>query len=288
MSALANIWNNLPSSIDPIAFSIGFFSVRWYSLMILLAFLIVYALLRWRMKHDSLEKLSLTRSMLDTFFLYATIGLFVGARLGYVLFYDLSNTLEDSLSIISPFRSGSFVGFFGLSFHGGLLGAALGGMLFCKTHKVNVSDVADFLVPAIPLGYFFGRVGNFLNGELFGRSTDSSIGMILSQDQTSLFRHPSQLYEAAGEGLLLFLLLWPLRNNKKLQGLFLPLFIVLYGTVRFILEFFRMPDPQLGFVLFGLTMGQVLSILMVLIGTALFINAKVKVQPSSECRQNAK
>lgn len=278
MNAPANVWNNLPSFIDPIAFSIGFFSVRWYSLMILLAFLVIYVLLRWRMKHDSFERLSLTRNMLETLFLYIAIGLFVGARLGYVLFYDLSNILENPLSIISPFNSESFVGFFGLSFHGGLLGVILGGMLFCKTHKTNMLDLADFLVPAIPLGYFFGRVGNFFNGELFGRTTDSTIGMVFSKDQTFLLRHPSQLYEAVGEGLLLFLLLWPLRNNKKLQGLFLPLYLVLYGIVRFVLEFFRMPDPQLGFVLFGLTMGQVLSIVMMSVGTGLFINAKFKVQ----------
>ncbi len=277
MSASVNAWNNLPSFIDPIAFSIGFFSVRWYSLMILLAFLVVYILLRWRMKHDKLESLNLTRNTLETFFLYATVGLFIGARLGYVLFYDLSNAFENPLSIISPFNVESFVGFFGLSFHGGLLGAAFGGVLFCKIHKMNVLAMADFLVPAIPLGYFFGRVGNFLNGELFGRPIDSAIGMLFPNDRAFSLRHPSQLYEAVGEGLLLFLLLWPLRNNKKMSGLFLPIYVLLYGTVRFVLEFFRMPDPQLGFVLFNLTMGQVLSGLMIIAGTVEIIILKSKI-----------
>jgi len=244
--------------------------------MILLAFFVTYVLLRWRIKHDSPRSLNFTPNTLETLFLYIAIGLFAGARLVYVFFYDLNNAFENPLSIISPLEAGSFIGFFGLSFHGGILGAILGGMLFCKIHKIKVSDVADFLIPAIPLGYFFGRVGNFLNGELFGRPTDSTIGMTFSKDQTFPLRHPSQLYEAAGEGLLLFLLLWPLRNNKRLRGLFLPVYMVLYGVVRFALEFFRRPDPQLGFVLFNLTMGQVLSGLMVLIGIALFVNIKSK------------
>ncbi|MEA2007404.1 MAG: prolipoprotein diacylglyceryl transferase [Patescibacteria group bacterium] len=267
-------WNNLPSLIDPIVFSVGFFSVRWYSLMILVTFLIIYLLVQWRIKHDKKTTSNLPTEKVESLFIYLAIGVIVGARLGYSFFYDLSATLQNPISIISPFESGSFVGIFGLSFHGGVLGTIAGGLLFCKKNNINFLKMANFLIPTIPLGYFFGRIGNFLNGELFGRPTDSPIGMFFPLDETSSLRHPSQLYEAIGEGLILFAILWPIRNNKRMQNFLLPLYLILYSTIRFLIEFYRMPDNHLGLIFWNLSMGQVLSSLMFFVGLILLIHTK--------------
>lgn len=276
MSPLANFWNNLPSNIDPIVFSIGFLSIRWYSVMILVAFLVIYLLIQWRTKHDRTMPFGFSANKLESLFIYLGVGVLFGSRLGYVFFYDLANTFENPLSIISPFESGSFVGIYGLSFHGGAVGVILSGLLFCKIHKINFLDLADFIIPAIPLGYFFGRIGNFLNGELFGRPTESPIGMFFPSDKTLTLRHPSQLYEALGEGLLIFAILWPIRNEKKKQRYLLSFYLMLYATVRFLIEFFRMPDSHLGLIFLNLSMGQMLSLLMFISGFFLLIHANEK------------
>lgn len=255
------IWKNLPEAIDPVVFGFGPFSVRWYSLMYLAGFTMVFWLLKKRLKKN--ESIFQEKLTLEELFAYLIFGLLAGARIGYLLFYDFANLISNPIETLLPFENGTFTGYYGLSYHGGLIGVILTGMLFCKIKKISFTKLSDFVIPAIPLGYFFGRIGNFLNGELFGRPTDSRIGMIFPADKGGLLRHPSQLYEALLEGLAIFLILWPLRNSPKLKGNFLSFYLMLYGMARLVVEFFRQPDPQLGFVALGFSMGQFLSLLMI-------------------------
>lgn len=265
-------WQNLPVNFDPVAFSIGPLDVRWYGLMYIVAFVIVYILVHYRIKHEKLTGLpakSELKILVDDMLTWALIGVLVGGRFGYVLFYNFSGFLRNPLTIIWPFdQAGNFIGIAGMSFHGGLLGVAVAAILFCRAKKLNLWRFAELFMPAIPLGYTFGRIGNWLNGELWGRTTDSAIGQYFAQAPGEGLRHPSQLYEAFGEGLLLFLILWPLRNKFK-PGVITGMFIAGYGLVRFAIEYFREPDAHLGFIFAQLSMGQILSLLMVLVGGAL-------------------
>jgi len=205
--------------------------------------------------------------------------------LGYVLFYNLPFYLAHPLAIISPFdlETGAFVGIYGMSYHGGLLGVLCAVIIFVKKYKIDFWDLADFLIPAIPAGYFFGRLGNFLNGELYGRATDSWFGMYFSNDNFGLLRHPSQLYEAFLEGLVLFAIFWPGRNRKKWQGKFLALYFIAYAVARFLGEFFREPDLQIGFIYLCAdakfcvsTLGQLFSLGMFFIGGGILFWKKKK------------
>lgn len=268
-----NFWNNLPFIIDPIAFQVGAFEIRWYSFSYLAAFITIYLLLTWRLHNDGHSKkryLHLAnKGFLEEMFVFVLIGMLLGARLGYVFFYDFGNFIAMPLESLLSLQSGSFSGLFGFSYHGGLVGIVVSGLFFCKKNKVSFLDLADFVVPAIPLGYMWGRFGNFINGELFGRPTDQPWGMIFPSDSLGLLRHPSQLYEAFFEGFLLFMILWSLRNRKLKQGGLLGIYLVGYGIFRFFIEFFREPDPQLGFVILGLTMGQLLCFGMIVVGLSL-------------------
>lgn len=261
---------NLPLNIDPIAFQIGFFEIRWYSLSYFAAFITIYALLWWRLKYDkeaSKKYLPLAKKgLLEEMFIFALLGMLVGARIGYIFFYDLASFFNSPLATLLSIEAGSFEGFFGFSYHGGLIGIVVGGLLLCKRHNLSFLQLSDFVVPAIPLGYMWGRIGNFLNGELFGRPTGQSWGMFFPADEKLLLRHPSQLYEAFFEGLVLFLLLWPFRNKISSPGRMLGMYLVGYGIFRFLIEFFREPDPQLGMIILGLTMGQLLCFGMIVVG----------------------
>jgi len=217
---------------------------------------------------------------LQTFLLYSFVGLLIGARIGYVLFYDLGFYLNNPLAIVSPYDSaGNFIGIYGMSYHGGLLGVAAGSLIFKKYYQIRLWQWADFVAPAIPAGYFFGRIGNFLNGELYGRITQKPWGMYFLNENSSVFsylRHPSQLYEAFLEGVVLFVILWILRNKvffrEKLSGVY----FIGYALARFAAEFFREPDEQIGFVFFVFTMGQILSLAMLALGTALLLKIPKK------------
>ncbi len=273
-----NLYQNLPLEISPIAFKVGFFAVTWYSLMYLVAFGTVYGLLKWRRKNDQVKvNLNNFFQNLETFFLYLIGGLLIGARLGYVLFYNFDYFWQNPIAIISPFDvMGEFVGIYGLSYHGGLLGIILATTIFVKKYKLNFWQLADFVTPAVPAGYFFGRLGNFLNGELYGRITEKEWGMYFRDENGLVFlRHPSQLYEAFFEGLILFLILWMLRNGFRYRGkvFSIPCFLLYvlgYGLFRFFIEFFREPDVQLGLFLGFLTLGQIFSLGMILAAAGLF------------------
>ena len=277
-------WQHIPEHINPNLIDVGWLHVRYYGLMYLVAFAITYRLLLYRLKTEGYEY---SKEVIQKFFLYAILGVMAGGRLGYVLFYDLAFFLEHPLSIINPFDLSDgfqFVGLLGMSYHGGLLGVVLATSFFCYKNKVNFWRLADLLSPAIPLGYTFGRIGNFLNGELYGRVTSVPWGMYFPLDPTRQLRHPSQLYEAFFEGVFLFVVLWSLRKWRPFSGFHLGLYLVGYGTVRFFTEYTREPDEGLGEMLRFFSMGQVLCVGMVLCG---IIVMAVKYRVSAGSRQRS-
>ena len=263
-------WQTLPFRISPYLFQVSGFGIRYYSLMYLAAFLSVYLLVRFRLKHEPHPYQS---ELIQDFLVWSMLGVILGGRLGYVLFYNPSYYLSHPLEILLPFQfTGGFrfTGITGMSFHGGLLGVAVVFILFCRHKKIDLWQFADLFVPAVPLGYFFGRLGNFINGELYGTPTTLPWGMIFPLDPDGLLRHPSQLYEAFFEGLALFILLWSLRKRTFLKHRMFALFLMGYGIVRFFIEFVRQPDAHLGTVALGLTMGQMLCAAMFFSGVTLF------------------
>lgn len=264
--------------------------------MYLVGFLVTYRLLRLRISrgefgkvisHQSSEKKQISNKqdgqspivgdflVLD-YLLLAFFSMIVGGRLGYVLFYNPGYFLAHPLAIFSPFnQSGNLVGLYGMSYHGALLGILLGSWIFLKKRGINFFAWADFVAPAVALGYFFGRVGNFLNSELYGRVTNSSWGMYFAATPLEL-RHPSQLYEACLEGLLLFIVLWNLRNRQFKKGVLFGIYLIGYGLLRILAEQFREPDSQIGFLWSFFTMGQLLSFFMLAIGIFLLVSKKEK------------
>lgn len=292
---LYEIYQNLPQYIDPIAFSIGSFSVRWYSVSYIFGFALIYILLIYRIKNEikgdqifnfklpSESKDKSTKNikqemqnMLLDILMISFMGALIGGRMVYVFVYNFAYFFNNPIQIISPFDpiSGKFEGIYGMSYHGALAGALLFSWMYCKIKKFNFKNFLEFIIPAIPAGYFFGRIGNFLNKELIGRETTSFWGMYFdSKDQLYL---PSQLFEAFFEGLILFVFLWLLKNNKKTKGKLFCIYLFGYGAFRFIVEYLRQPDPQLGFVIDNLTMGQLLSLAMIFLSIKLFFEKEEK------------
>lgn len=271
MDSFINFWQHLPEHINPSIFQIGSFQLRWYSMMYIAAFLTTYLLVAYRIRHEERFNDNSAETVQDLF-IWTITGLIIGARLGYVLFYNFSYYIHHPLEIILPFEFANgihFVGISGMSYHGGAIGVFAAGLIFCRKYKVDFWNLADMICPVIPLGYTFGRIGNFLNGELFGRATDVAWGMYFPYDLTHSLRHPSQLYEAFFEGIFLFAVLWKFRKADLPKGAFLGVYLIGYGAVRFIIEAFREPDSQLGFVLFNFTMGQLLCLAMIIIGLAI-------------------
>jgi len=186
------------------------------------------------------------------------------------LFYYFKHPLE----IFLPFDINNgfqYTGLYGMSYHGALIVIVIASVVFCRKYKLNFWLLADLLIPAVPLGYTFGRLGNFINGELYGRVTTVPWGMYFPLDSLHRLRHPSQLYEALFEGIFLFIILWSLRNRIRISGALFSLYLIGYGSVRFFIEFFREPDRQLGFVLGSFSMGQILCFIMIILGGIIFI-----------------
>jgi len=254
--------------IDPVLFALGPLKVRWYGLMYVLGFSATYLLVRLQVKKFRWQELD---KQMDNLNLVLILGVILGGRLGYVLFYNLPYYLGHLMEIPATWEGG-------MSFHGGCLGALLAGIFYCRRHSIDFWKGVDLYVVTAPIGLGLGRIGNFINGELFGRITDVPWGMVFPSGGP-LARHPSQLYEAALEGIVLFTILWSLKSKpwrpekSRLwpHGSMLALFLLLYGLFRFLVEFVREPDPQLGEILFHLTMGQLLSITMMIIGLLLWI-----------------
>ncbi|MFH1783142.1 MAG: prolipoprotein diacylglyceryl transferase [Candidatus Omnitrophota bacterium] len=268
------MWQHLPEYIDPIALSIGPFKVHWYGVMYVLAFLTVYFLTSYRIRH---EKSIYSEKLISDFLVFIAIGVLLGGRLGYVLFYDLEYFLSHPLNIVTPFTLEGglqYIGIYGMSYHGGLIGVIISILVFCRKNKIDPWAFSDFVIPSMPLAYTFGRLGNFINSELYGRVTNVPWGMYFSTDPTESFRHPSQLYEAFFEGIFLFLVFWTLRNNKGMKGKIFPAYLIGYGMVRFIIEFFREPDLHIGFLFGYFSMGQILCGGMIIAGLAILLIRK--------------
>lgn len=243
----------------------GGFPIRWYSVCYLGGFVVVWALLFWRFRRG---EFNYSPRLLENIFFACLVGAVLGGRIGYALLYHPEYYSTHFLEVILPWNveTGSWTGFFGMSYHGALIGVLLSGYLFVKRHGLSFFALADFIVPAVGLGYALGRIGNFLNGELYGRQTGSVLGMYVE----NRLRHPSQIYEAFFEGIVLFAVLWPLRNiMRQKPGTLFFLYIILYGTMRFFVEFFREPDARV-FLLGGrmFSLGQLYSLCMVLCAVA--------------------
>lgn len=272
MDGITAFWQNLPSHMNPAIFTVGSFSLRWYSAMYLLALITVYLLTSWRIRRGEV-RIPPSSDALADLLITSILGIIIGGRLGYVLFYDLPYFARHPLEILLPFSlEGGFhyVGFSGMSFHGGLVGVLLVFAIVARRRGWSLMELLDGLAPAIPLGYTFGRLGNFINGELYGRVTHSALGMRFPAAPTGDLRFPSQLFEAFGEGLLLFAVLWPLRNRRPFAGFLSGCYLFGYGAVRFFVEFTREPDAQLGFVLGPFSMGQVLCFAMMVAAAVLW------------------
>jgi len=265
-------WQYLPQTINPVIFEIGRFKIQYYGLMYIIAFAITYGMVLFRIHRE--QRFRISAEKIQDLMLYMILGVIIGGRLGYVLFYNLSYYLKHPLEIFLPFEFSNgitFTGIAGMSFHGGLICIIVFGWLYVRKAGFNFWNMADLFAPVVPLGYTFGRIGNFINGELYGRITSSPIGMHFPLAPGIELRHPSQLYEAFFEGIFLFVVLWNVRNFKTPRGSMLSFYLIGYGTVRFFIEYFRQPDTHIGFVLMSFSMGQILCGLMIMGGMLLYL-----------------
>jgi phosphatidylglycerol---prolipoprotein diacylglyceryl transferase len=247
------------NNFDPVAFQIMSFEIRWYSLAYIMGIIIGWSLC----KKIFIQKLSINEKF-DDYIAYLIIGIIIGGRLGYIIFYNFNYYSHNILDIFKIWQGG-------MSFHGGLLGVILTSIIFAKKNNQDAFEYMDLVSLVAPIGIFFGRLANFLNSELYGTTTGVSWSVIFTKVD-NLSRHPSQLYEAILEGLILFLILMYFRKKSYLTkpGLISGLFLIFYSIFRFFIEFFRVPDEQLGYLIFKLSMGQIISLIFVLIGTIIF------------------
>ena len=248
---------------DPIAVQVGPLAVHWYGLMYLIGFTLFYLLGLYRCRQ---EWRGITKANLEDLLFVGMVGVIVGGRVGFVLRYHPEYYLSPPLEIFSVWQGG-------MSAHGGFIGVILALFYFAWRNKKSILTVGDFVAPLVPLGFFFGRLGNFINGELWGRvaSADLPWSMIFPQAGDGGPRHPSQLYEATLEGLVLFLVVWIYSIKKRPPGAVSGLFLFGYGLARFVVEFFREPDSYLGLQALDLSRGQWLSLPMIIIGAGLWI-----------------
>ena len=243
------------NNLDPVAFEFLSFQIRWYSLAYIFGFLVGWVYIKKFLAKDLQEK-----TLIDDFISYLILGVIIGGRLGYVIFYNFEYYSNNIFEILMIWKGG-------MSFHGGLIGVILATIFFCKKNKYNPYIFLDLISLVSPIGIFFGRIANYLNSELYGKVTDVPWAVTFINIDNSP-RHPSQLYEASVEGILLFLILITLVNNNFLEkrGFISSLFLILYSTFRFFIEFFREPDSQIGYLILSLTMGQILCLVFFTIG----------------------
>lgn len=245
---------------DPIAIHLGSFGIHWYGLMYLTGFLAFLALGRWQIKYRSWH--GWTVEMLDDALFFGALGVILGGRIGYVLFYQFSYFMQHPMETFAVWQGG-------MSFHGGFLGVLVAMLFFARKYHLKWLAIMDFVAPLVPIGLGAGRMGNFINGELWGRVTNAEWGMIFPKVDT-LLRHPSQLYEFFLEGIVLFLILWIYSAKPRATGAISALFLIGYGSFRFLVEFTREPDDYLGLLSMGLSMGQWLSLPMIVLGLVMF------------------
>lgn len=274
-------WQYLPQQISPVIFQIGNFKLQYYGLMYILAFATTYFMARYRIARES--RFNISPDQVQEITTAMILGLVIGARLGYVLFYQPGYYSKHPLEIILPFQFGDglrFTGISGMSYHGGLIGTLVATWIYSRKAKISYRVIGDLFAPVIPLGYTFGRIGNFINGELYGRATQLPFGMYFPLAQDGLLRHPSQLYEALFEGVLLFAVMWQIRRITKPAGAMLAFYLIGYGSIRFFIEFVRSPDEHLGFVVSFFSMGQVLCTAMIMGGIILYMGLQRMAQPA--------
>jgi phosphatidylglycerol:prolipoprotein diacylglycerol transferase len=247
--------------IDPVFLRLGPLEFRWYGLMYICAFLASYFIILAGVKRKGLP---LSKDQVADLIFTVALGVILGGRLGYILFYNLPFYISHPMKLFAVWEGG-------MSFHGGLLGATLAGIYFIRKHKLRFYPLADIAFLSAPVGLMLGRIGNFINGELYGRVTDLPWGMVFPGGG-SLPRHPSQLYQAFLEGPVMFLIMYAIFRKVKAEGVVFWSFIALYGTFRFLVEFAREPDAQIGYLFGTLSMGQLLSLPMVILGAAMMVH----------------
>ena len=247
------------NNFDPVAFQILSFEIRWYSLAYIFGIII-----GWTLCKKILIKNSDISEKFDDYITYLIIGMILGGRLGYVIFYNFDYYSHNILDIFKIWQGG-------MSFHGGLLGIIFSSIIFAKKNNQDPFEYMDLVSLVAPIGIFFGRLANFINSELYGKTTEVLWSVTFTKVD-NLPRHPSQLYEAVLEGAILFLILMYFRkkNYLKKPGLISGLFLIFYSIFRFFVEFFRVPDEQLGYLILNLSMGQIISLIFITIGTILF------------------
>ena len=259
--------------IDPVAIALGPVKIHWYGLMYVVGFVGA-----WWLGRKRARRVGLSHDDIGDMLFYGALGVVLGGRLGYALFYGLDRLLDNPLWLFQIWDGG-------MSFHGGLIGVLIAVWLFARRHRLGFFQLTDFIAPMVPVGLGAGRIGNFINHELPGRVTELPWGMVFPQ-LGGPPRHPSSLYEALLEGLVLFIILWWVSSRPRRRGLVSGLFLLLYGVFRFGVEFVRLPDPQLGFIAFDwLTMGMLLTLPMMIAGIALIVWSRrqsVDYPPASE------
>lgn len=254
-------------NINPVFLDLGFFQIHWYGVMYLISFISVWFLMNYKIKNNK----SWDKKQVEDLMFFGMLGVIIGGRLGYMFFYNFPIFLNNPLTLLKIWQGG-------MSFHGGFLGVLLAIYLFAKKNNKTFFEITDFIAPFVPIGLGLGRIGNFINAELWGKITNSPLGMYAPDSHLPnavwAVRYPSQLYEALLEGLVLFLILWFFSTKPKPKMAISALFLIAYGFFRFIVEFVRVPDVQLGYLAFDwLTMGQVLSFPMILLGIVLLFMA---------------
>lgn len=263
-------WQNIYSHFNPVAFNLGPIAVHWYGIMYALALISAIYVAKWFIKRDNLP---ITNELFDSYVWWAEIGVILGARIGYILFYDTHTMyyLTHPWQIFNPYIDGVYAGISGMSYHGAFFGFILASYLFCRKNKVSFWFITDIAVIGISAAYVFGRIGNFFNQELVGRATDVPWGIYVGQ----VLRHPSQIYEAILEGLVVFAILVYMRKRKTFNGQLALMYGISYSTARIIAEFFRQPDTQLGFIYSNwLTMGILQS--LVVLGICMILYVKTR------------
>ena len=260
--------------IDPIAISLGPLDIRWYGLMYLVGFAVAF----WMANRQCDRSNGIwSREQASDLLFYGFMGVILGGRAGYVFFYQFARFLDNPLYLFRIWEGG-------MSFHGGVVGVVCAIIFYALKNKRSILSVGDFIVPLLPAGLGAGRIGNFINSELWGRVTDSPFGVIF-HNAGPLPRHPSQLYEFALEGVVLFIILIVFIRKPRPAGSVAGLFLLAYGIFRIIIEFAREPDAHLGFLTFGLTMGQILSVPMVIAGITLMVYSFTRKIPENNTQK---
>ncbi len=254
--------------INPVAIDMGFIKIHWYGIMYLLAFLVAFLLAKYKIKHH--KYLNWQKKQVEDLIFYGVLGVILGGRIGYVIFYQFANFLTEPIILFKIWQGG-------MSFHGGLLGVIIAMIIFANKSNKTFFEVSDFVAPLVPIGLGLGRIANYINGELWGKITTSSFG-VYAPNELGIWinRYPSQLYEALLEGLVLFIILWVYSSKKRPIMSVSALFLLFYGLFRFTIEFVRAPDSHIGYLAWGwLTMGQILSIPMLILAVILLVKVNI-------------